>query len=411
MNHELRKHFIMTDCASSMKEKLFLSHCSHGDVQAIMELVSGHFLLSVHDELAFVRFICSLSWSNEVDNQIPALGLDSALSLLGYPCIFSAPHLLQAHLIVLVSRCIGIHMPGDAKKLDVLVMNHYILAFELSVKRYSGFMPILNFFGSIIGDERESSFAAAGLSFDSCIRSSTCVKLRQQIDRLINFFHTPSHDLQSGSKQEILDSSVAYIKRNQNFIDVKFRDEACSILICIVESILPRESKLLHEDGETIEQEIYCIAAVLKLMSSSLLQIVWVLRQKGSLGGVKTSKEFLVCKEYEFISGIISCFRDFSVDQHIQKTLFGILTISGGHSETRLMFSHFASLLSFSFRKKLDFLWKGCIFMMISLVNFLIFEEGNLDAFLPLIRERKGPTFRYTSQAKKLKVPHCFREL
>lgn len=409
-NHELRKHFITADCTFATKGKLFLSH-GQNDFQVIMELVSSHFLLSFYDESAFDSFIHSLSWSTEVENQIPVLGLDSALTLLSYPVIFSAPHLLQAHLILLVSRCLGIHMPADAKKLDALAINLFILAFELSVKLYSGYMPCLNNFGHVTGDLSKSSSGARVLSFYSCIQSLTGDKLRQQIDILIDFCHLPSHGLHAGSKVEILENSIAYIKGNKKVINERFRDEVCSILTCIVESTLPGESELLHEGGKSIQQEVYCVAATLNLMSSSLLQILWFLKQNGYSAGLKTSKQILVCKEYDFISGIISCFGNCHVEPHIQKLLFGVMEYTnGGHRETKLMFSHLVSILSYSFRENFDFLWKGCISVMISLMNLFIFEEGNLDAFRPFLRDIRGTT-SHASQAKILKVRHCFQEM
>ncbi|ONK61659.1 uncharacterized protein A4U43_C08F32250 [Asparagus officinalis] len=399
MHDELLKHFIMTTCASATAKKLFLSHC-YGDIQAIMELVSSHFLLSVQSESTFDSFIMSLSWSYDVDNHVPIIGLASVLVLMGYPVISSAPVLLQAHLILLASRCIGIHVPADTKNLDTLDMNLYILAFELSIKLYLGFMPFPNFFDNT-RDESESSVYIKGQLFCSFIQPSTNSKLKQQIDMFIDFWNLPLHQLYSESKVDMLSKAISYIKGNQDFIDEMFRDEACTILTCVVESILPGESEWSHEGGEMIQQEICYIAAALKLMSSSALQIVWFLKQNGYAGAMdNTSKENLHCKEYDFISRIIRCFGNCGVDPHIEKILSFLVEITtGAGKESMKMFLHLASLLSYSFSKKIDFLWKGCIFMLIPLMNLIILEEGNLDAFRPLICNKKGPT----SQAEILK--------
>lgn len=401
LHPEMRKHFTLTDSVSSSNEKLFVSHSYHGDIHSILELVSSHFLLSVGDDLSFKRFISSLSWSNEVGGVIHELSPDSALQLLGQFIMFSAPLLLQTHLILLASRCIGIHMPADSSKSDVLQMNRYILAFELSANLYERYMPALSFTDNIIGEKREASTCDKGISFDFYVRTMTYNKLNHQIEKLIDFCHMHTNGLFSGTTDDILKGSIAYIKENQHFINETFREKTCLILRYIITATLLWENETSHEDEESFQQEVFCVAAVLKLMSSSLLHIIWLLTQDGTLGGMKKARKHDAhCKEYDFILGITSCFRNYSGNQDFQKFIFDDVmgANTGRHRETMLMLSHFSSVLLFSRRKKIDFLWKGCIFMLMSLLNLFIFEDGNLDAFAQLLSHRGKASSFHSSQ-------------
>ncbi|KAJ6843276.1 uncharacterized protein M6B38_297155 [Iris pallida] len=405
LHPEMRKHLTLTDSVSSSNEKLFVSHSCHGDIHAILELVCGHFILSVGDDLSFKRFISSLSWSNEVGGVIHELSPDSALQLLGQLITFSAPLLLQTHLILLASRCIGIHMPADGSKSDVLQMNRYILAFELSANLYERYMPVISFTDNIIGEKREASTCDKGISFDFYVRTMTYNKLNHQIEKLIDFCHMHTNGLFSGTTDDILKGSIAYIKENQHFINETFREKTCLILRYIISAILLWEKETSHEDEESIQQEIFCVAAVLKLMSSSLLHIIWLLTQDETLGGMKKARKHDAhCKEYDFILGITSCFRNYSGNQAFQKFIFDVMGANTGrHRETMLMLSHFSSVLLFSRRKKIDFLWKGCIFMLMSLLNLFIFEDGNLDAFAQLLSHRGKASLSHSSLAKNTK--------
>nr|DAD34336.1 TPA_asm: hypothetical protein HUJ06_004976 [Nelumbo nucifera] len=76
----------------------------------------------------------------------------------------------------------------------------------------------------------------------------------------------------------------------------------------------------------------------------------------------------------------------YSVSQPIQHVFSDARGADPGrHKESMAMLMHMAELLLFSFSTGLEFLWKSCIFMMMAIMNLIIFEEGNLDALRPLL--------------------------
>ncbi|KAG1361799.1 hypothetical protein COCNU_10G000180 [Cocos nucifera] len=401
---QLRKHFIMTDHVSATTDKLFASHGINGDISAIQELVSGHFLLTYYDESTFSGFIHSLSWTDEVGDVIPELGLDAALTLLGSSTMSSLPLMLQAHLILLASRCIGIQRPTDDKS-DDEVMSRYILAFELSVKLYVDYMSNIDLIDNYIGFVGQSG-SCAKKSLDSYVRSVTCNMLNYQIDKLVDFCHSHSQGMLSGTKTDIVSNSVAYIRANHHVVDEMCRDETCLFLNLITLGILPGEFEKSTSDnrGDKIQQEIYCLAAVLKLMSSALLQIVWNLRQNGCLRGVKTLKDYTICKEYDFILSIISCFGKYGANQLVQKILLDVMGMHPvQHKGAMLMLAHFVCLSLYSFSRRLGFLWKGCIFMMMTIMNLLLLEEDSLDAFRPSLGNMNDAALHHSPLEKSPK--------
>ncbi|URE14713.1 RNA-binding protein Luc7-like [Musa troglodytarum] len=380
-NCQMRKHFTMTDNVSIAEQQLFVSHG---------------------------RFINSLSWANEVENDVSELCLSTMLTLLGVRNLFVIPCMLEAHLILWASKCISIQRPKDNRGLNEELMNSHILAFELSVNVYVGHISRIGLVSNINGEHVQPCYHDKKLSFDSCIQPMTCHKLQHQMDSLFEFCCLNSQDFLSETKGDIANKSFAFIKENSHILDDIFRDEACLILQYIVINILSEENveDTKHENENKISQEMYCFAAVLKLMSSSLLQIIWNLRQKGCVGGSEALGSKVVCREYNFIVGIISCFGKYELNRLIKRILLDVIGSNSAKRESNLMLAHFASLLYHSFRRRLGFLWYSCIIMMMVILNLLIFEEGNLDVLMPLVVLSKV-TIRQSSQEKQIKASTC----
>ncbi|XP_010250866.1 PREDICTED: uncharacterized protein LOC104592977 isoform X3 [Nelumbo nucifera] len=83
---------------------------------------------------------------------------------------------------------------------------------------------------------------------------------------------------------------------------------------------------------------------------------------------------------------ILCSMLEYSVSQPIQHVFSDARGADPGrHKESMAMLMHMAELLLFSFSTGLEFLWKSCIFMMMAIMNLIIFEEGNLDALRPLL--------------------------
>lgn len=381
MNCEVRKHFAMTDKVSSTSAKLFVSHGSYGNMCAIQEIISNHFLLSASDALMFNRFIKSLSWANEVENDVMILSPSTALSFLGTCNMFIMPCMLEAYLILWASKCIGIQKPKDNQGSNEELFNCYTLALGHSVNVYADYISVLEFVGKTYTLPYGHSTKR---QFDSCIQPITCKRLRQQMGSLINFCRMNSHGFLSEAKQDIASESISYIQENSQLLDDKFLDESLLILQYLILRILIEEETILDSVYE-IHEEIYCCTAAIKLMSSCLLQIIWNLKQEGFAGGTKALCEKFDCREYNSISNIISCFGKFDSDQFISSIMQDTIGKDPARHASDMMFAHFASLLYYSFRRKIGFLWNNCIIMIMTILNLHIFEEGNLDVFMPLI--------------------------
>lgn len=380
MNHDMAMDFVMAHHVSTTDEIFVVPNHRFGKVHAIMELVSKHVIVSYHDEVTFRKFIDSLSWSS-LDVQRPAMTFDSAMSLLNYPVISTASHFLQAHLIIMASRCIGIH---NSRALDGLIMTQYIMALEYSVLLYLGFIPKLNIFDCIFRDGSTTSFDDARPSFNSCIQSSTSDKLRKHIDKLSDWCYTSTRGLMSKTTPEIQEDVIAYIKDCRTLIYEKIGDEVFQVLTCMVRSLLAEESKWSSKDCKPNLGELYCISAVLKLQGSILLQLLPFLRKSRELGCTRTSEQ---TAEYDFILSIISSIGHYGENKNAQKILFGAAERNNGrHSDIKLAFAHFTNLLSYSFTCKVAPLWKSCIFLMIHILDLLVIEEGNLDVFHGFMR-------------------------
>ncbi|KAJ4963011.1 hypothetical protein NE237_022950 [Protea cynaroides] len=395
LHQHLRQYFTIADSVSSASEKLFMCHSSYGDSYNVLEVISAHFLLSFSDEQACSKLHDASLWWHAKDSRTFKLSLIASLALLGSPVVFSAPKLFQAHLISMVSRAIGIDIAPQNTLLDLRIMDCYISALERSVMLYTQNMSSLQVGDNLIGvytgkfsSVRPRILRGCNPSFECYIRPVTYNKINHKITELACSQQSCICDLDSRKKSDLLDASISFMKDNQSLLDNSLREEIMSILHCIISRILSFEfeGNATHKSGYLDFEEGHLLASTLKLLGSSLLQIVWCMRQNGSSETLKTLKDYSFCKEYDFIIDIIGCFQQCCVSQPVQK-LFSDATGScqSRHKESKLMFMHFAGLLLFSFAGELEFLWKGCIFMMMTLMNLFIFEEGSLDALRELL--------------------------
>eukprot|EP00268_Persea_americana_P049906 TRINITY_DN5391_c0_g1_i3.p1 TRINITY_DN5391_c0_g1~~TRINITY_DN5391_c0_g1_i3.p1 ORF type:complete len:662 (-),score=92.06 TRINITY_DN5391_c0_g1_i3:315-2300(-) len=396
VHHHLREHFVQANRVSFTKERLFICEGGYGDI--VLEVISAHFLLSVSGESGINGFPETLFWSYDKDFKIPQLSVTAAMAMLGTSAVYTAPEVLQAHLISLASESIGIEKPPENMKLNPLLLNSYILAFELSVNLYTRCNLTFRM-GSWVMEPCIMD-RVSGSTFKAYVQPDTYVKIHSQLSKLIDPCHPCFRCMFSRPKSDMLSASIEYIKENDSIIDKSCRDEACLILNYVIEMILCGDMgvKVPHHQEEINRQELYFLAAALKLMSCSLLQVVWCMRSYGTAGGLKTLKDFFDCQEYDLITTIVSCFGQCIVNQPIQRTLLGVMgTYPARHKDSKLVLVHFAGLLSFSFDAGVDFLWKDNIFVMMALMNLLFFEEGNLDALLPLIDRKEKSFFSQSS--------------
>ncbi|KAK1316978.1 hypothetical protein QJS10_CPA05g00556 [Acorus calamus] len=371
-NQPLRKRLIVTDYVSCTREKL-MSCCGNIDVGIVLEAVCAHFSLSISNVRAFNKFLQSLYWLYRRDDEIPQLRLHSALVLLSPHIMLSTPQLLQTHQVLLVSRCIGIHMSSCVGEL-----NNYMIAFERAVDLHLRHMS-----SSRLGD---LLFVVKGSKDSSLHFHEQYDKIDVHVNEMVGSFNMCFLDMFSGTKADMVSSPVAYIEENQCIMNGSCRNEACSVLNYFVTMILTSEIgvNVIHIEIINHAEELF-MASLLKLMSCSLLQIIMFTRRDGFAGGLKALNDYSGSNEYDTLVEIISHFGEFMVKPPLQKILEETLKARPENfSGTKLMLAHTVVLLIYSLRRRLAFLWKGCIFFMMTIIDLLNLEEGNLDSLKQL---------------------------
>ncbi|CAN4106092.1 unnamed protein product [Withania somnifera] len=350
-----------------------------------MEVLSRYFLISWSDEHRFGDHLNRLLLVNNeyFKSTLKAheLSLTAAISLLLNPIILSAPRLMQAQLISMIYEATFFLVDKQKLKTNYRPLNFFLSLFEKSVALYMKHMSLLQIDSRSSFVSRSSTKGAEGKGvhppFGLCILAST----RKEINNLILKFEdlSQSHFLKHffEMKSDLISSCVTYVEESRYLLDKSCQDEIMSTLSCLI----LRASDNFEEDAivDASLEDVCLLVSTLKLMSSSLLQVVWCLRCNLNSGCPKTLKDFSSCGEYNSILGIIDCFRELSIYSSIQNLSRQKMEIdSEKHKVSKMMFLHFSGLLSFSFFKRLDCLAKGCLCTIIALLNLFIFEEGNL---------------------------------
>ncbi|CAI9755953.1 unnamed protein product [Fraxinus pennsylvanica] len=395
---QLRGYFKLIDSVASIGEKLLISHSTQGDIGVVMEVICTHFLKSFSDELAFEGFLVRLfgicAKELRYSYRAPEISLVTAASLLLNPIMISAPKYMQAHLISLVSEAnymIDIESPKPDRKL----MNCFLSVFEKSVVLYMKHMSSLEIDGySLSGvgcDKSNISDERLHPLFESYILPETKQKINTLISRLDDSSRPKLHGIFIKMKSDLVSSAMTFVKEMQTVFEVSCRDDILAILSCLI--LRASESfndTAIHSIEGTSLQDVYLLASLLKLMSTSLGQAVQRLRQGDDLGCLKTLKDFSSCKEYDFIMGIITTFRNFGIQLPTQQVLSNEMSSHvTTHTVSKMMFLHFYGLMSLSFVSGLDCLVKGCLLTIIAILNLFVFEEGSLDALQSMVDSNK----------------------
>ncbi|KAI3995408.1 hypothetical protein MKX01_025618 [Papaver californicum] len=380
-------YFTMVETISSTSDKLFMRPLNIGSSNVVLEWISSHYLLSVSDQPTFENsFEAFLLLYNENPAFLDLISLNAAMQLLSTVLVYSPPQILQAYIISLVCRCSFINMAYENQESDPKLVNWYISAFEISMDLYSRNMSSLQLgddpeepkCGSDFSDKSCTAGGLSHLSFESHIRSVLYSQLKVHTTN----FAESIHDSPSKTKSDLMNTCTAYMKENQNILNESCRDESFSVLCYIISRILSGDIGVnkLWKKGNISQQDMYLLSSTVNLMSCSLLQTIWSM-QKRSLGNLIRLKDYSQCKEYDMIVSIISCFQQCSISQPMKTLVSDLMAhYPARHKYSKMMFMHFAGLLLFSFEAGIEFLSKSCIFMLMTLMNLFIFEEGNLDA-------------------------------
>lgn len=382
-NEALRKHLFLFYVSSPEFEKICLCRNTHADNCTVLKLVSSHFLLLVKNGLDFSRFLNLLSDSSYFDKMTPAISVDASLKFISSDFILSLPHILQAHLILLASRCVNTHLPIDDRKPNNLQMSCHTNPFELSIKLYLAYLYALQFCEAIMGTNVRLNLDANEFFSISNVHKMNWDKLTQQLSDLVDLSHLQSESALFGTNSKVLEYSASYIHGDHPLIDQLCKEATWLVVVYMVENIFPSKFRVqgLNGNKERLPQEVYCLAAAMNLMNSSLLHIIKHSTQTGFYDEMQMSRDCPPYIRYECLSQLANILSatGCGAEQQVQKFLCDMFEDYGGmHLEIKIILAHISSLLIFSFSRKLDFLWKCCISMMMTLMNLLLFEERNL---------------------------------
>uniref|UniRef100_A0A0D9VFQ7 DUF7812 domain-containing protein n=1 Tax=Leersia perrieri TaxID=77586 RepID=A0A0D9VFQ7_9ORYZ len=306
----------------------------------VMELMSHHFISSVQDEEGFLS---ALSWSVKDKLEIPEIGLSGALSLLHRSSLFSWPAAFHAHFLLLACRCVG----------DGYLKVH-LLAFQHAMNVYLSCLPALGVFRRISGEENPSSSFIKGIPLDSCIQDESYQKLTCDINRLVLFCKLRFNHNLPINRSDMFD----FIEENQQVLHEQFREDIVTALKRIVSNalVLAKQEEMDNLDL-SVTEEIICLTAALRLMSSSFLQIMYGIRQMTVADASQTTIYLEQCKLYNFISEIICLLGHYEASElHKYDFVDTIGRLVDGEQDAMLIVGF-------------GFMWKGCIFMMMMAMN------------------------------------------
>uniref|UniRef100_A0A0A9GHZ5 DUF7812 domain-containing protein n=1 Tax=Arundo donax TaxID=35708 RepID=A0A0A9GHZ5_ARUDO len=393
---QLRSCFAMADSAAPEGSRVFtVAPLCRGDLHTVLELVCCHFISSLEDEGGFGLFLSAISWLGNASVGAPEIGLRGALALIYRTCLFSLPAVVQAHLLLLTSRCIS------GPDLD-----SHLLAFEHSMNLYVTYLPALGAFNRTRGVENPLSFLAKKMPFVWCVKDATTQKLKSQINGLLLFCQSHSGDDLPSCESDIFGSTDRLIQENQHMLHEKFRQEATSVVKSILSEVLHcAKQKEMHESDAEVSEEIICLTAVLRLMGSLLLQILHCFSQMRAVDDMENVNHIASCKEYILLCETIFLLGQYEANELHIYDLIGIIRKPVDRERASLvMLAHFACLSVCCVRRRLGFLWKGCIIMMMMAMNLVIAEEKNMDMFQVVIDVSKESAVFPDTKEGNLKV-------
>ncbi|CAN8230300.1 unnamed protein product [Cochlearia groenlandica] len=400
MKKSIKDLLYQVDSAFSLC-RLFTKH----DRASVVEMVSAHFLISTSDEKMNQMCVERLYWKDvDIAFRTPQVSLCAATRLLLNPLMFSAPKMFNAHVVLLVSGAIGICSPPSVKGSDFQLIDRYICAFEKSVFLYTKHMmrrsedepPVVKF-----GASKSNSRVA----FEQLVLPSTLAKINDVTLKLKDSCDLYQRNNAKRENNEVVAYSVAYAKASLCVLDSSCLENMLSQCLSVLGCVILRASSddvmdtVLQEYNGSSTEDLYLLAATLKLMSCSMLQTIHILRnwQKYEVVGDVRAR-----KEYKSMMHIVQRFEMFSVHLPGQSLLRdGLESHPHGHLKSMWMLMHFSGLLSVSFALKLDILVKGSIFGMVVSLYLFILEGGDLAALGNSIFHSEIPTSSIPSSGSK----------
>uniref|UniRef100_A0ACD5X6R5 Uncharacterized protein n=1 Tax=Avena sativa TaxID=4498 RepID=A0ACD5X6R5_AVESA len=363
--NQLRSYTMIDDDAIQKGSMIYMmaKSCQY-EHRVRLDLMSHHFISSVQDKR---QFLGALDWSEKATQRIPELGLGAAISLVRRSYLFSMPVIAQAHFVLLASRCVA---NGD---LDL-----HLQVFQHAMSAYLIYLPALGVFDRNNAVKTPFSCYANMRQANSCIPDATNQKLDCEINRLLSCCKAHLDDSLHIKEMDVFDICASFIEENQHIFPEQLRQEAVILVKSIVSNSLDcAKQKETHGLNVSVSEEIIYLAAVLRLMGSSFLEILNCLRKKRAEHDVQ---------HVLYISETICLLGQYEANGLNSHDLFGMSENAvDWERPLMLMLFHFASLLVFCLRMRFGFLWKGCIIMIMMAMNLVIDEERSLSAFQFLI--------------------------
>lgn len=378
VNKSIRDHLFLVDSAFSSC-RVFSKH----DRSGVVEMVSAHFIISTSDEKKNKMCVERLYWKHGNAFRTPQISLSAAASLLLNPVMFSAPRMIHAYVVVLVSDAIGLCSLPCVKGLDLHLIDRYIDAFEKSVVLYTRLMcksedASPGKFGVSMNKSR--------VAFEHHLLPSTLAKVNDVTLKLKDSWGAYQSNNAKRESNELVAYSVAYAKESLCIFDSSCSENMLSQTLSIIGCVILRASSddvmdsVLQKNYASSMENLYLLASILKLMSCSMLQAIRVLRnwnwhQPEAVGDVQA------CKEYKAMMDVVQRFEQLNVQLPVQSFLRDRMeSHPHRHVKSKWMLMHFSGLLSVSFALKLDFLVKDSIFGMVISLYLFILEGGDLEA-------------------------------
>ncbi|XP_027149703.1 uncharacterized protein LOC113750003 isoform X1 [Coffea eugenioides] len=387
VHEQLGPLFEIIDRFATATGMLHMSHSGQGDNDngPLIEIICTHFSIAFLEKNAVEDFLDRLFWTYterfSCSSRPKELSTSAAIMLLLNPILLFAPKVMQAHILALVSEATVNVVDFKDWKPNFMVINCSLTVFEKSVALYIKYISSSRFYSNLAsskGSEKSNvDMNTIQQSFESFVFPNMTEKINHLITKSDGFPESHFGNMSCKMKSDLVSCSIKYVKECQHVFDMSCQDEILSILSCI---ILRASDGFCDPIGVGDLEDFCVLSSILKLMSNALLQVIGCLRHCGDSNCTKSLKDFSSSKEYEYISSIISCFTEFSIHLPIQQILCKLMeTKCTWHSSSKMMFLHFSGLLSLAFSTGLDFLVKGCLLTIMSLMNLFAFEEGILD--------------------------------
>lgn len=358
---------------------MFGTHFSEGKqsefssihIETVLNAIASHFLLSIYGEHSLAIFTRSLVWTRKEMLYATELSLTAAISLVKHP-VMSSSILLHAHLISLVSEVIGISLPEVGP--NARFKEIYLSAFHDSVILYCGHLS------KLLPDSSSNPSKQQRTFWKHFKQPNGHSEVYDKVNVVLAYWESSwrAHigNMFTKTNSNLATDATTYIKMNINMFHESSRGDMFSFLNSLVKVISAEVNEvLLHRIKEMSIQDYCLLASILKLMSCSLLQAVCCL-EKSSLKS--SSKKEDAFPGWQSLVGIMSCFRQYNFYLPINVRRFVVDALKSHlapYEGANMIFLHFAGLLSLCTATGLDFLVRGCLFMMMMVMDVLSFEN------------------------------------